>query len=79
LNKTFVSQKRRGLSSIVGALLFVVLMVAAFAVLGVALDSQTDIVDTGRIVADTGLKKQQENFRINSIVQLPSGISYKHL
>jgi hypothetical protein len=47
-------------------------MVAAFAVLGVALDSQTDIVDTGRIVADTGLKKQQENFVINTIVQLPS-------
>jgi archaellum component FlaF (FlaF/FlaG flagellin family) len=67
-----VSQKRRGLSSIVGALLFVVLMVATFAVLGVALDSQTEIVDTGRIVADTGLKKQQENFVINTIVQLPS-------
>jgi hypothetical protein len=71
LNKNTISQKRRGLSSIVGALLFVVLMVAAFAVLGVALDSQTDIVDTGRIVADTGLKKQQENFAINTIVQLP--------
>jgi hypothetical protein len=47
-------------------------MVATFAVLGVALDSQTEIVDTGRIVADTGLKKQQENFVINTIVQLPS-------
>ena len=64
-------QKRRGLSSIVGALLFVVLMVAAFAVLGVALDSQTDIVDTGRVVADSGLKKQQEKFKVDTIVQLP--------
>jgi hypothetical protein len=71
LNMLGIPQRRRGLSSIVGALLFVVLMVAAFAVLGVALDSQTDIVDTGRIVADTGLKKQQENFAINTIVQLP--------
>jgi hypothetical protein len=61
--------KRRGLSSIVGALIFVVLMVAAFAVLGVAMDTQTDIVDVNRDVADTGLKKQQENFVINSIVQ----------
>jgi hypothetical protein len=61
--------KRRGLSSIVGALIFVVLMVAAFAVLGVAMDTQTDIVDVNRDVADTGLKKQQENFVINRIVQ----------
>jgi hypothetical protein len=67
--KNCVSQKRRGLSSIVGALLFVVLMVATFAVLGVALDSQTDIVDTSRMVTDTGLKKQQERFAINSIIQ----------
>jgi archaellum component FlaF (FlaF/FlaG flagellin family) len=63
-------RKRRGLSSVVGALLFVVLMVATFAVLGVALNSQTEIVSTGRDVADTGLKKQQEKFSINSITQL---------
>ena len=61
--------KRRGLSSIVGALIFVVLMVATFAVLGVALDSQTDIVDVSRDVADLGLKKQQESFQINSVRQ----------
>jgi hypothetical protein len=70
-NSLPLSQKRRALSSIVGALLFVVLMVATFAVLGVALDSQTDIVETSRQVTDTGLKKQQERFVINSIVQLP--------
>jgi hypothetical protein len=70
-NNLFIPQKRRGLSSIVGALLFVVLMVATFAVLGVALDSQTDIVDTGREVADIGLKKQQEHFVIDSVVQAP--------
>jgi hypothetical protein len=58
----FLSKKRRGLSSVVGALLFVVLMVATFAVLGVALDSQTNIVDTGRDVADLDLKIQQEKF-----------------
>jgi hypothetical protein len=67
----FIPKKRRGLSSIVGALIFVVLMVATFAVLGVALDSQTDIVDTSRDVADTGLKKQLEAFQINSVVQNP--------
>jgi hypothetical protein len=68
-NFSILCSKRRGLSSIVGALIFVVLMVATFAVLGVALDSQTDIVDTSRDVADIGLKKQQEDFLINNIIQ----------
>ena len=58
-------RKRRGLSSVVGALLFVVLMVATFAVLGVALNTQTDIVSTGRDVAEIGLEKQLEDFNTN--------------
>ena len=62
----FTPKKRRGLSSIVGALLFVVLMVSTFTVLGQALDSQTEIVSVSRAVADSGLKKQQEDFRINA-------------
>jgi cell division protein FtsL len=64
-NYEFSPRKRRGLSSVVGALLFVVLMVATFAVLGVALDSQTNIVDTGRDVANLDLKIQQEKFTAN--------------
>ena len=56
------SKKRRGLSTIVGALLFVVLMVATFSVLGIALNSQTEIATTSRDVADMDLKKQQEKF-----------------
>jgi len=60
----FTPKKRRGLSSVVGALLFVVLMVATFSVLGLALNTQTDIVSTGRDVAATDLKKQQEDFII---------------
>ena len=55
------STKRRGLSSIVGALLFVVLMVSTFAVLGVALDSQTDIASTGRDVAAKTWKNNKRN------------------
>jgi len=65
----FTPKKRRGLSSVVGALLFVVLMVATFSVLGVALNSQTDIVSTSRDIADIGLKKQQEAFDLISINQ----------
>ena len=65
----YTPKNRRGLSSIVGALLFVVLMVATFSVLGIALTSQTDIVQTSRDVSNLGLKQQQEDFTINSILQ----------
>ncbi len=53
---------RRGLSSVVGALFFTVLMIAGFSVLSLALDAQTDIVKTQRIVSDIEIKKQQEQF-----------------
>ena len=39
-------------------------MVAGFSVLSLALDAQTDIVNTQRIVSDVELKKQQERFGI---------------
>ena len=52
------------MSSVVGALFFTVLMIAGFSVLSLALDAQTDIVTTQRIVSDIEIKKQQEQFRI---------------
>ncbi len=60
----FQPQNRRGLSSVVGALFFTVLMIAGFSVLSLALDAQTDIVTTQRIVSDTEIKKQQEQFGV---------------
>ena len=57
-------QTRRGISSVVGGLFFTVLMVAGFSVLSLALDAQTDIVNTQRIVSDIEIKKQQEQFGI---------------
>ncbi|MFQ5497292.1 MAG: hypothetical protein ACE5DU_05335 [Nitrosopumilus sp.] len=48
----------------VGALFFTVLMVAGFSVLSLALDAQTDIVTTQRLISDVELKKQQERFGI---------------
>ncbi len=39
-------------------------MVAGFSVLSLALDAQTDIVTTQRIVSDIEIKKQQEQFGI---------------
>ena len=60
----FSPQNRRGLSSVVGALFFTVLMIAGFSVLSLALDAQTDIVTTQRIVSDIEIKKQQEQFGV---------------
>ena len=60
----FQPRSRRGLSSVVGALFFTVLMVAGFSVLSLALDAQTDIVTTQRVVSDIEIKKQQERFGI---------------
>ncbi|MFQ5781758.1 MAG: hypothetical protein ACE5GR_01725 [Nitrosopumilus sp.] len=67
---------RRGVSSIVGALLFTVLMIGGFSVLGLALDAQSDIVNTQRIISENEREKQQENFAIspsldqNNILQI---------
>ena len=63
-NTRFMPQNRRGLSSVVGALFFTVLMIAGFSVLSLALDAQTDIVTTQRIVSDVEIKKQQEQFGV---------------
>ncbi len=61
---SFSSNSRRGISSVVGALIFTVLMIAGFSAMSLALDSQTDIVNTQRVVSDTELKKQQEQFGV---------------
>jgi hypothetical protein len=69
----FTTKKRRGLSTIVGGLIFVMLMVATFSVLSIALTTQTEIVETSRAVAATELKQQQEKFVFNAAQQLPGG------
>ena len=69
----FTTKNRRGLSTIVGGLIFVVLMVATFSVLGIALSTQTDIVTTSRDVADIDLKQQQEEFTMNAFTTGPNG------
>jgi len=57
-------KNRRGLSSVVGALFFTVLMIAGFSVLSLALDAQTDIVTTQRMISDVEIQKQQEEFTV---------------
>ena len=61
----FSPKNRRGLSSVVGALFFVILMVSAFSMLGGVLQNQGDLGQTAKIVANADLKKQQEAFTIN--------------
>ncbi|MEX2193622.1 MAG: hypothetical protein WD717_09640 [Nitrosarchaeum sp.] len=61
---SFSPDSRRGISSVVGALIFTVLMIASFSAMSLALDSQTDIVNTQRVVAAVELQAQQEKFNI---------------
>ena len=56
---------RRGVSSIVGAMIFTVLMIGGFSAMSLAMNTQTDIVKTHIAVADIDLKKQQENFNVS--------------
>lgn len=58
--------KRRGLSSIIGALFFIVLMVATFTALLAAFSYQNDLIDTQRTVADREVAKARENFFVIS-------------
>lgn len=63
--KTKLSRKR-GISTVIGGLIFVILLAAGLSVLSVALDSQKNIVDTQSVLFDMDLKKQQEDFKITA-------------
>jgi len=61
--RTFANTKsRKGISSIVGGIFFLVLMTAGFTVYYVALDSQSQMLDTQKIIADNEIAKIQEDF-----------------
>ena len=61
----YTTKKRRGLGTIVGGLIFLILMVSAFSMLGLALQTQSDMGEAARIVANANLARQQEDFKIN--------------
>ena len=54
--------KKRGISSIVGGIFFLVLMTAGFTVYYVALDSQSQMLDTQQVIADNEVAKIKEKF-----------------
>ena len=62
----FKTRKRRGLASIVGALFFIVLMIAAFTALLAAFSYQNDLIDTQRTVADLEVAKSRESFVVTT-------------
>lgn len=57
---------RKGISSIVGGLFFLVLMTSGFAVSYVALENQSAMIDTQQLIASTEIKKIQEKFAISA-------------
>ena len=57
---------RRGISSIVGSMFFLILMTSGFSVYFLSIQSQTDLVDTQQKVADTQIRKIQENYAISA-------------
>ena len=54
--------RKRGISSIVGGIFFLVLMTSGFTVYYVALDSQSQMLHTQQIIADSEVAKIQEKF-----------------
>lgn len=56
--------KKRGISSVVGGLFFLVLMTTGFSVYYVALENQSRMIDAQQVIADTEIKKIQEKYAI---------------
>jgi len=58
----FKNNRQKGISSIVGGIFFLVLMTSGFTVYFVALDTQSQMLATQQIIADTEVAKIQEKF-----------------
>ena len=58
----FKNNRQKGISSIVGGIFFLVLMTSGFTVYYVAIDTQSQMLDTQQIIADTEVAKIKEKF-----------------
>jgi len=56
--------KKRGISTIVGGIIFLVLLTAGFSAFFVAMDVQSDTIDAQRTISDSIIDKTQEQFAI---------------
>ena len=61
-SKSSCLNQKKGISSIVGGIFFLVLMTSGFTVYYVALDSQAQMIDTQQIIADNEVAKIKEKF-----------------
>ena len=66
MNFNFKPRKRRGLSSVVGTLFFIVLMVGAFAAILAAFSYQNSLIDTQKTIADLEVAKDRESFLVSA-------------
>jgi hypothetical protein len=75
--------RRRGISTIIGGIIFIVLLTAGFSSFFVAMDVQSDTVNTQRTISDSIIEKTQEQFSIGAatgpcVNQCPLGIQVKN-
>ncbi len=59
---------RKGLSSIIGGMIFLILMSTGISVYFVGMQSQSLVIDTQKAIMDTGIKKIQENYAISASI-----------
>ncbi|MCH8324025.1 MAG: hypothetical protein IH813_02855, partial [Thaumarchaeota archaeon] len=57
--------QRKGISSIVGGIFFLVLMTSGFTVYYTALDSQSQMLNAQQIIADLEVNKIREKFTVS--------------
>ena len=60
--------KKRGISTVVGGLIFLILLTTGFSAFYVALDVQIDTVEAQRIVSKSVIDKTQEKFAVSMSV-----------
>ena len=57
---------RRGISSIVGAMIFLILMTSGISVYFLSIQSQTELIDTQQKVVDAEIRKIQEDYAVSA-------------
>jgi len=65
VSKKIKLENKKGIASIVGGIFFLVLMTSGFTVYYVALDSQSQMLNTQQIIADVEVNKIREKFTIS--------------
>jgi len=64
-NKNYLN-RRRGISTIVGGIIFIVLLSAGFSTFFVVMDVQSDTMDTQRTISNSMIDKTQEQFTVSA-------------